>query len=57
MHIVFEGGSNPYVKYGMTPKELNDEIIRWSKTYELKFINRVGNVIFVKAKEKGADEC
>ena len=36
LHITFEDGSNPYVKYGMrTENGLKKELKRWEKNYEL----------------------
>lgn len=48
LHIVFEDGSNPYVKYG-TDKELKKEIKRWEKNFDLD----IGNVLDMKSEVIG----
>lgn len=38
IHILFEDGSNPYWRRGMTYLELNRERRKWRRNYELEFI-------------------
>ena len=53
IHIIFESGSNPYVRYNMTPEEFAKEIPKWSKNYDLKYDHVFGeSIIQFVAKEK-----
>jgi len=37
LHLNFEDGSNPWVRFRMTAKELGEELVRWSKNYCLVY--------------------
>lgn len=53
IHILFADGSNPYIRYNMTPAEFAQEILKWSKNFDLTFIKVSGETIFnFEAKEK-----
>jgi hypothetical protein len=43
---MFNNGSNPYLKYNMTPIEFAEEIMKWSQNYELTFQYVSGSTIF-----------
>lgn len=38
IHIIFEDGSSPYWRRGMSYLELNRERRKWRRAYELEFI-------------------
>ena len=46
IHILFENGSNPYVRYNMSPAEFAEEILKWSDQFELTFKYVSGSNIF-----------
>lgn len=53
IHILFDDGSNPYIRYNMTPGEFAKELLEWSKLYDLKFIDTIMGTIFqFEAKQK-----
>lgn len=33
LHIMFENGSNPWVRFRMTAKELGEELVKWSENF------------------------
>lgn len=35
LHIKFLDGSNPWVRFCMSPEEFGNELIKWSKKYNL----------------------
>ena len=56
IHILFADGSNPYIRYNMTPEEFAREILKWSKSFELLFIQASGTIFHFKATEKGCKD-
>lgn len=53
IHILFADGSNPYLRYNMTPVEFAEEVLKWSKDYDLVFDKTYGiGVVQIMAKEK-----
>ena len=57
LHISFENGSNPWVRFGMSTEELGEELIRWSKEWILRLDYtrtepQVSCMIFMDAVEK-----
>ena len=46
LHITFENGSNPYIRYRLTPKQYEKELSKWGKNYVLKFGGMIGDLIF-----------
>ena len=46
IHIVFTDGSNPYIRYNLTPEDFAREILKWSKSFNLAFQETTGNTIF-----------
>lgn len=46
IHILFDNGSNPFVRYNMTPAEFAKEVLKWDKTFILQFIGATGETIF-----------
>lgn len=54
MNIQFEDGSNPWIMYNMTPEEFARQIRRWSRNFELTFIEcSYGHILSFFAKRKG----
>lgn len=54
LHIKFEDGSNPYVRFNMTPADFVSELNRWKERYSLKVNDVKTGIIYLIAKEKGA---
>lgn len=55
IHIVFTDGSNPYIKYNMTPAEFAEEILKWCKGFDLDYIGATeGSIINFTATDKRA---
>lgn len=52
IHIMFEDGSNPYVRYNMTDNEFTDELEKWSKSFVLTPTSIFGTIYTYIAKEK-----
>ena len=52
IHIEFEGGSNPYVRYNMSYNEFTEELEKWQVNYELKLESIFGTIYSYIAKEK-----
>ena len=52
IHIVFENGSNPYVRYNMNDNEFTEELEKWSENYILTPISVFGTIYSYSAKEK-----
>lgn len=40
IHILFDNGSNPFVRYNMTPAEFAKEVLKWDKTFILQLSAR-----------------
>ena len=54
IHIIFTDGSNPYIRYNMAPEDFAREIIKWSKSFTLAFLETTDNTIFhFEAESKG----
>ena len=54
IRLVFADGSNPYIKYNLSPVELAREILKWSKRFELRYLETSGGTILhFEATEKG----
>ena len=57
IHIVFTDGSNPYIRYNLAPEDFAREIIKWSKSFTLAFLETTDNTIFhFKAERKVTHE-
>lgn len=61
LHLTFSDGSNPWVRFGMTPKEFGKELIRWSKNFTLVFDKvlseeGVSCIVMMTAKKKEGNE-
>lgn len=52
IHIVFENGSNPYVRYNMTTDEFTEELEKWQANYEMLPVSVFGMIYSYLAKEK-----
>lgn len=52
IHIEFEDGSNPYVRYNMTDNEFTEELEKWQKLYKLTLKSMFGTIYSYIAKEK-----
>jgi len=52
IHIQFENGSNPYVRYNMTDNEFTEELEKWQKNYILTLDSVFGMIYLYTAKEK-----
>lgn len=52
IHIQFENGSNPYVRYNMSDNEFTEEIMKWQKNYVLVLTSMFGTIYSYIAKEK-----
>jgi len=52
IHIQFENGSNPYVRYNMTDNEFTEELEKWQKNYNLILTSMFGTIYSYIAKEK-----
>ena len=57
IHILFQNGSNPYLKYNMKPEEFAKELLKWSKGFNLVFLKVTGETIFhfEAAEKQGAE--
>lgn len=59
LHILFEDGSNPYVRYGMTVREFADELKKWDEHYILEPMAAnggwLGITMHLSAKEKNKE--
>ena len=57
IHILFDNGSNPFVRYNLTPAEFAKEVLKWDKTFILQFIGATGKTILhFKAFERIAQQ-
>ena len=52
IHLLFTGGSNPYIRYNMTPAEFARELLKWTENYNLEFIKATDSIIHFRATEK-----
>ena len=52
IHIEFEDGSNPYVRYNMSYNEFTEELEKWQVYFELKLESIFGTIYSYIAKEK-----
>ena len=52
IHILFTSGSNPYVRYNLTPAELAQELLKWAKAYDLEFIRATGDILHFNASNR-----
>lgn len=52
IHIEFEDGSNPYVRYNMSYNEFTEELEKWQVNFELKLESIFGTIYSYIAKEK-----
>lgn len=52
LHIEFTDGSNPYIKFVDNKKELDAEIKKWSKEFNIETVKDIGSKLFVKATPK-----
>lgn len=52
LHIEFTDGSNPYIKFVDNKKELDAEIKKWSKEFNIETVKDMGSKLFVKATPK-----
>ena len=52
IHILFEDGSNPYVRYNMTTDEFTEELEKWQVNYEMLPVSVFGMIYSYLAKEK-----
>ena len=46
IHLLFADGSNPYIRYNLTPAEFAKELLKWAKNYNLTFTETTGQTIF-----------
>ena len=57
IHIIIADGSNPYLRYNMSPEEFAREVLKWAETFDLAFDKVVGGSIvqmIATGKNKGA---
>ena len=55
LHIIFSSGSNPYIRYNMTPVEFAKEILKWSQNYDQTYDKTFGEgIVQVIATDKNA---
>lgn len=54
--IEFADGSNPYLRYNMTPSEFFKELKKWQKNYDLEELRCISNIIYYKATGKGVNQ-
>lgn len=52
IHLLFSCGSNPYIRYNMTPAEFARELLKWTENYNLEFIKATDSIIHFRATEK-----
>jgi hypothetical protein len=52
LHITFENGSNPYVRFNMHRDELKRERKKWEKSYIVTNEYEKDNIIYLTVKEK-----
>ena len=52
IHLLFADGSNPYIKYNLTPAEFAREVLEWSKEFDLEFIKATDTIIHMRATGK-----
>ena len=52
IHLLFADGSNPYIKYNLTPEEFAREVLKWSKEFDLEFIKSTDTIIHMRATVK-----
>lgn len=52
IHLLFADGSNPYIKYNLTPAEFAREVLEWSKEFDLEFIKATDTIIHMRATVK-----
>ena len=45
IHILFDNGSNPFIRYNLAPAEFAKEVLKWDKTFILQFIGVTGETI------------
>lgn len=45
IHILFDNGSNPFVRYNLTPAEFAKEVLKWDKNYILQYEGATGETI------------
>lgn len=54
IHIIFTDGSNPFIRYNLSPEDFAREILKRSKTFALAFHGTTDNTIFhFEAESKG----
>lgn len=51
LHITFENGSNPYIKYG-NEDEIQKEAKRWDRNYRTETVKQDASGIQLYAKER-----
>lgn len=52
IHIEFENGSNPYVRFNMTSNEFTEELEKWQVNYDMQPTWVFGMIYSYFAKEK-----
>ena len=52
LHITFENGSNPYVRFNMYRDELKRERKKWEKSYIVTNEYEKDNIIYLTVKER-----
>ena len=45
IHILFDNGSNPFVRYNLSPAEFAKEVLKWDKNYSLMYEGVTGETI------------
>ena len=45
IHILFDNGSNPFVRYNLTPAEFAKEVLKWDRNYILQYEGATGETI------------
>jgi hypothetical protein len=45
IHILFDNGSNPFVRYNLTPAEFAKEVLKWDRNYILQYEGASGETI------------
>lgn len=53
IHILFANGSNPYLRYNMSPADFARELLQWAANYELEFIKATDSILHFRATERG----
>lgn len=55
IHIIFADGSNPYIRYNLTPAEFAEEVLKWCKGFDMDYSGTTdGSILHFTATDKRA---